>query len=176
MVGETPRKKSLIPQTPIEEKSFKSIWPDLNVKDKLALVMVRPHPLQSNGKHKVEPIQSLPPIPFSPQKPIPKPRFVQLETLKTRKSSLDFSRFLIDYSGKLPCFIKVPLEKEIWDTIEYDMDDHGMVLRSHDVDKQWLQGWNQRQPSINLSMDQFEFLMDLIEKEWFEFVFFFFDS
>ena len=121
---------------PIEETGANEYYPDLDTHELLHLVKFpftkhsKKSPLKNTlletAKGVVD-LVAIPPILYTPQKPIPKPVFTLFKG-KRSKGDFDLPREYILYKGLLFLMLICalgPLEGEWAQRVEYDMDDQG---------------------------------------------------
>lgn len=134
---------------PVEEKSLRDFYPDLSTTRDLFISKN----LSDDLIHQFFIQDPLPAIKVEFTKQVMKPVF----------KILDISRPKFDEIPPFKHFIEAT-EDELQERVEYDMDEQ---------DKEWLNEFNVRQRKLSyeqLSMDYFEFLMDQLEKEWFDLI------
>ena len=139
-------KGSTVPQ---EERKMKDFFPDLIPTLDLPIDMVSTS--DANLLHQFFVEQPLPPLKVEFTKPIPTSNVRLVDSEQRRRETLPLYAIYTD-----------PTEDELATRVEYDMDD---------VDSMWLQELNKRleeQKEQPCSADVFEFVMDRLEKEWFD--------
>ncbi|CEP19970.1 hypothetical protein [Parasitella parasitica] len=169
---------------PREERSYKDFFPDLDIREPLAIVKApEPSVKQSVLKTQTTPIPNSPsideyetasegepsPLPLTHKLPTPSYQKIKPPIKKSRKeesSSIQvFHRPDSHYIRYIELLIPPePSETELFATVEYDMDEQ---------DEVWLQIYNRERKKENsgqISGELFEAIIDQLEKEWFNLI------
>ncbi|KAJ3305694.1 nuA3 HAT complex component nto1 [Kappamyces sp. JEL0829] len=143
-------------EIPREEWPMEDLFPDLNIG---TLMQIDRIDCEHEHSHlHQEYIQNpLPVVQVSFSKPVPQPSYSQLA---------NFSHSSLHEAESLPPFARFvePSEDELAERVEYDMDEQ---------DRNWLVAFNGRLKKLGekeCSFELFEFIMDQLEKEWFDLV------
>lgn len=145
---------------PVEEKALEDLFPDLNVVNLMPVEKID----SSNHSHlHAEYLKNpLPVLKIELSKEPLIPSFALLENIKKGekiKEIKPFTRYVGEYCANLE-----PSEDELAERVEYDMDE---------IDRIWLASFNLKQKKLGekeCSFDLFEFIIDQLEKAWFDLV------
>jgi Enhancer of polycomb-like len=145
---------------PVEEKPLEVLFPDLNVANLMQVEKID----SSNHSHlhKEYLNNPLPVLKVELSKEPLIPSFSLLENVKKSKLVKESKPFST-YTGIFG-FDLEPGEDELAERVEYDMDE---------VDRNWLASFNLKQKKMGdkeCSFDLFEFIIDQLEKLWFDLV------
>ncbi|KAI7905371.1 uncharacterized protein BX663DRAFT_499491 [Cokeromyces recurvatus] len=159
-----PVNHSPTPEQPREERSYKDFYPDLDIKEPLALISREPSTEPPSDDFKQLMTVSTLPI----------PRFQKINDKHDQQcrhtkqdddeDGLDLhSHFFHRPKNHYIRYIE-PSEKELFEMVEYDMDEQ---------DEAWLKIYNKERKKENvgqISCELFEAIIDKLEKEWFNLV------
>ncbi|KAI8646821.1 PHD-zinc-finger like domain-containing protein [Parasitella parasitica] len=164
---------------PREELSYKDFFPDLDIREPLAIVKVpEPSVKQSDYIKQTTPIPNSPsideyetasegessPVAMTHKLPIPSYQKIKPPNRKSKKEDNSSSTQLFHRPDNHYIRYIEPSETELFATVEYDMDEQ---------DEVWLQIYNKERKKENsgqVSGELFEAVIDQLEKEWFNLI------
>ncbi|KAI8971081.1 PHD-zinc-finger like domain-containing protein [Pilobolus umbonatus] len=144
-----------LPEKPREERSYEDFFPDLNVKEPLPVIKIHTSTLNevpmTTDRKTIE------------KESLPVPSYIRIaqENKLVKSDSVCYQHTRAD--NEYIRYIE-PSESELFDTVEYDMDEQ---------DQTWLKILNNQRKKEGLgeiSGDVFEKVIDQLEKEWFNLI------
>ncbi|EPB87506.1 hypothetical protein HMPREF1544_05700 [Mucor circinelloides 1006PhL] len=166
---------------PREERSYKDFFPDLDIREPLAIVKVPEAPIKQAAHHPTALTPKSPSIDeyetasegdsssmvAAPLHKLPTPSFQKMKPQSQKQNNKkEESNAVQLFQRPENHYIRYiePSESELFATIEYDMDEQ---------DEVWLQIYNKERRKENsgqISGELFEAIIDQLEKEWFNLI------